>query len=371
MQEFDIFTDRLVSIWHSFRCDPITMNFRAKMEESPGYGFTQFKNDTRQEFLKYGIDSAGMNSFNYSSGQAQEYSVPWVARHYMLRYAMAYAFEYYVMYALALGWLKDKAKVYSFGCGTGFDCLSLLYAKRKIGYRHDVQYRGTDIAEWSEDCKFDPAVWIPGSKIYYGEKNGDMVNFLNHGEYYVPNILLFPKMLSEVPNEVMDNFCSKLGGLKDRRLVLCISYRSDYSHNVDSEVAKKIIDKLNSLGYSKLEYSSAEEFFGNDSKLPENIKNDLVLKGGHFEFIKENSNKFDPYVEGYLRGKYISNYDQCFSIPDEIRNDVGQSGVRRLQDSCQSRKQKGKDACKRCNKCPHSAIEYTTSICFDIIPFTK
>ena len=204
---------KLNDMFERFKDDIITREFRATMATDPKKAIKNLKGSLGEE-----------STLNFDSGSSMDYTHPWICQQYMLRYTMAYAFEYYVMYLIALRQLNEPtAKAYSFGCGSGVDCLSLAYAKLKLGYDNEVSYRGIDLKDWAE--KFDLHQLSEIDAEYYVDKEEGMLAFLKKDPTYTPNILFFPKLLSELDDETVTSFCKLLKDLKSEELIVCVSYR--------------------------------------------------------------------------------------------------------------------------------------------------
>lgn len=181
------------------------------------------------------------------------------ARYYLLRYAIAYAFEYSVMYRIALANLMAETNitVYSFGCGSKLDGLSLLHAKEQLQKAGvsvgSLYYRGIDLVKWP--VQFD----LEGmdSVEFYPMGMDDFMDPDNkaHIKNMRCNIMCFPKLLSEDLDKpdggstVIDRFCERLK-MQDfgrDRIVLCISHRGRYEEDgrpKDRRVADKVVNAM-------------------------------------------------------------------------------------------------------------------------------
>ena len=188
-----------------------------------------------------------------------DYSDAQQVRYYLLRYAIAYAFEYSVMYRIALANLmaENNITVYSFGCGSKLDGLSLLHAKEQLQEAGmsvgSLYYRGIDLVEWPVQFDLegmDSVDFYPmGMDDFLGPDNKA------HIKTMYCNIMCFPKLLSEDLDKaggsstVIDRFCERLK-MQDfgrDRIVLCISHRGRYEedgHPKDWRVADKVINAM-------------------------------------------------------------------------------------------------------------------------------
>ena len=161
---------------------------------------------------------------------------------------------------LALRMLKEEkaAIAYSFGCGPGFDAFAGVYAWNELrrelpDFRvKKLEYNGVDLAKWPYQLlQYKVVPDFIGT--HYSCK--DMVSFVSEQREKCEikgNILFFPKVLSELPMEVMDSFCENLKavGLENDRIVLCVSYRNRGTVREDWTKAGKIVETLESMGYT-------------------------------------------------------------------------------------------------------------------------
>lgn len=381
-QKLNALKDHLMFTFERFNNNDETKKLRNGMQTDPEQALEDYPN------LNYDI-----------RGQADNYDYKneWTCQWYMLRYSMAYAFEYYVMYLIALRQFdeNDSAKVYSFGCGSGLDSFSLYYAQQKLaennlGVYNDISYRGTDIAEWCEDYRIDPAKFISNSGMYYGE-NGNMENFLEHkDDPFAPNILFFPKVLSELDEIPLSTFCNNLVNLDGDRIVLCVSYRSFGTLSCDKEKTDMVIAPFEEIGYKRVELKGLDEIKERFDLLEPNNKDDwdeltgdidlsdkekkskwLKLKKRKGVFVFKKFRKDSKYESE--SGKPYSEYDNTFAINSTIWDEVGKPGISQY---CKTAKNNGGECDKNCDlnlkdKCPHSAIINTNLMCFEIIVLEK
>lgn len=332
-------THRLESYFSDFCESEITRDLRKAMKNDPGSAFEMLDS-------KYHI-----KNINFDNGRSLDYSNDWICQQYMLRYSMAYTFEYYVMYLIALNMLEgeDTADIYSFGCGPGLDWLSLFCAKEKLNVKN-VRYRGIDLTEWSVNYRSDPTKkWFSDAKIYHGKNMMDLID-LEYG--YSPNVLFFPKILSELDTVTAADICSKLKGLNREKIILCVSYRSPDTKDTDEKKTGMIIEALEENGYKHEKLRGLDRIY---------------------DFHDLDGNLQQPDADGifeFAKGTEYKNIDSRFNIPGDIWNAVGMPGIRQY---CKRAKD-DPSVCEKCDlssKCPHSAIANTDSICFRIAAFTK
>ena len=339
---FSILNCKLTDMFERFKDDKITKEFRATMATDPDKAIKDLKG------------SLGKGStLNFNSGKSMDYTDAWICQQYMLRYTMAYVFEYYVMYLIALRQLDEPtAKAYSFGCGSGVDCLSLAYAKLKLGYDNEVSYRGIDLTDWAE--KFDLQQLSEIDAEYYVDKEEGMLAFLKKDPAYTPNILFFPKLLSELDDETVTSFCKLLKDLKSEELIVCVSYRSPETMSEDFEKACPIITALEEK-YEREELNGLDEIY--------DILNISGSNVGQLSLTVEDNGIF-RFI-GDSRGTKYSKIDGHFTIPQDIWDYIGVPGISDICANADSI-----DDCQTCylnDQCPHSAIANVGNMCFQII----
>ena len=287
-QEKNIFDDlesKLHTLFANFKEDDITKKFRTTMETDPVKAIKELE------------DSFGKKiHINFNGGGSMDYSKSWICQQYMLRYTMAYAFEYYVMYFIALSQLDEPtARAYSFGCGSGLDCLSLAYAKVKLDHDKEVGYRGIDLIDWAENFDLTNLPGVDAKK--YVDKEG-MLAFLKKDPEYMPNILFFPKILSELNDEIVTSFCNLLKDLKSEELIVCVSYRSSETMSNDFEKVGPIMTALDEK-YERKELNGLDEIY-NIFNIPDINERQLSLtdaNNGIFEFMGENEGKLTTILQ--------------------------------------------------------------------------
>ena len=330
-----------------------------------------------KEGPKAAFNAVGNPKLNFEYGDALDYTDEWYCQWYMFRYAMAYSFEYYIMYMLALKQLdpNDSADAFSFGCGAGVDFFSFLHAAQKLDFKNAINWRGTDIAEWAYKM-------APDELIYCGANDGNMVNFLDHGEDYSPNILFFPKMLSEVPpGNIIDEFCGKLKRLNRDKIVVCISYRSPNSYGDDTDRKMKIVNALLNNGYEKVDLKVDEilnraELSGK-LRVPRPEKGEFTLRGRFGKEVVLPGSVEDAFMfndNPLYKDPLYKDIDPDFAIPYEIWRKVA-FGIKPYCPYAEKidmfYKCKCPDSNLEKNCCPNNLICRTRNMCFQIYAFQK
>lgn len=163
--------------------------------------------------------------------------------YYLCHFGAAYAFEYALAYELIL---RDKLdcfsryeypvinpSILSLGCGSMIDRWSMEYAIAKIrslgmeveehenGCFELEGYKGVDLVDWPV-------------KIAEGDfEQNDILNEFGTGKRISSNIIMFPKILNELPEQVIDELVRRIGetGFPEDEYYICFSH--NYSGVVD------------------------------------------------------------------------------------------------------------------------------------------
>lgn len=265
----------------------------------------------------------------YRRGNLPDYSNPVHAAYYLLKYSKYYALEYYWMYDLALRVLakeyelrniEEAAVVYSFGCGSMVDGLSLLYAYDKLraqgealNIKERLYYTGVDIVRWPEIGLFlDHLNSIPDSRLRvksYLETG--MVDFLDLFSGMCGNIFMFPKILSENLDDsdeeqsIIDQFCNRIeqvsSSFRSDYIILCVSYRGSNSFRMDNPLVQRIEEAMRSIGFR-------------DEPFDAGIYDNWVCRD-YFELSDANHMVFEAREN--VRIDYDVNYSD-FKVPYEV-----------------------------------------------------
>ena len=220
---------------------------------------------------------------DFSGGVGLDYENSNAAAYYLLKYGAFYAKEYAVIYDLALRVLALSVRpapdrdgrlpsiVYSFGCGSKLDAVSLEYVRdnlRTAGTNFRLFYKGVDLVRWADPGLFDTGALggnimvtnsqgVPVAKPDFSEIDPlrflgiSIDDFFNQMSSFNANIFFFPKILSEIPPAIIDVFCRdlKVADIRSDYLIIAVSYRGSITYTTDSANTQKIIDTLIRRGY--------------------------------------------------------------------------------------------------------------------------
>ena len=228
----------------------------------------------------------------FQNGALPEYSNGNLAYFYLGRFGEAYAFEYYLVYRMALKMLAlqgaTSAKVYSLGCGSMIDAWSLVWAADSLSAPMPLSYTGVDLTLWP--AHFD----APVSQEF---KLEPMQDIWDTGEAFDGNLMFLPKILSEVreDSDILERFCRGIQQTEftSDAIALCVAYRSKATFMRDWRLpdwnkTQEIIDSLKKKGYAYLEYEPE----------PDDYLNGFL----HQDMAEAESGSSYPYY--YLRAPY-------------------------------------------------------------------
>lgn len=167
--------------------------------------------------------------FSAGSGGTQEvdYADPLTQALYVRRFTYGYAYEYYLLYRDVLSRLPPKPtlKVVSVGCGVGTDFWALHYARsRNCVWRDaevEVSYVGIDRIPWegrisSFDSRHERATYLTTDAGAY--LSGDE----GHAVLSDADLVIFPKSVAELPENVFNQVVDALGAARSPRLFLAV-----------------------------------------------------------------------------------------------------------------------------------------------------
>lgn len=190
----------------------------------------------------------------YRGGGAPDYEDETVEYLYMLRYAFAYAYEYYTMYKAWKNMLgaKTKVAVTSVGCGAYLDywALTRVYGSYNID---NIDYTGIDPVDWKYAREL----------LFGGDEQPDffkglLEDYLNSDKFKSADAYVFPKSLGEIRNkdrelEIFDLLCDRLKQNNRESVWFLLSMPFNGTSDgvrENEETAEKLIESLKKNGYS-------------------------------------------------------------------------------------------------------------------------
>ncbi len=294
------------------------------------------------------------------------------------------------MYRIALSLLRQEKNItlYSFGCGSLLDGISLAHAKKRVAEKWGDQaqiermnYRGIDLADWP--VKFDLNCYESCNFHRIG-----MEDFADSGKKDAIvkmgcNIISFPKILSENLDRtqgeisIIDRFCDGIKKHKFSRvkIVLCVSYRSHITANEDMKQTRRIVTALEENGYVLEEEIPLREILGSSSLA--------------YELEVDHNNPYDyPVICFRQKDQIYRNMDPAFRYPSEVSEYLKASGTlpiyaENIRSCCEKichvedyEERKGK--CSQCEYrlkngdcCLRNPVYKVGLICFQVLSFVK
>lgn len=147
--------------------------------------------------LAAGASLCGCRSLRFDAGRVPDYTNDILQDVYVLRYGLAYAFEYKKMYTRLLDRTlpEHELDVVSLGCGNMIDYWSL---KQVLPASCQVRYHGVDKIDWED--KFSAC---PGDSVDFTQQ--DIYAYLDSCKELSADVYIFPKSISELAEEEIYN----------------------------------------------------------------------------------------------------------------------------------------------------------------------
>ena len=254
------------------------------------------------------------------------------AAYYMLKYGNYYAFEYVFAYSVACALLmeqqpsvcKDGIRALSFGCGTMLDALSLDYVLKQFRNCDKtieaLSYAGVDICEWADQTKIDfSKIETENNKFIF--KKCSMENYWDQDAEYDCNVLFFPKVLGELPENVIAGFCRGLATamLKSDVIILSVSYPGKKAYEKNSAYTKRIVQALEKNGYRSIPYGSTPLSF-------------TGYATWEWFFERDGDGLFSSVNDSYFNvAEHLRDYYKEFRVSKPIKNYLGCPGTIRRE----------------------------------------
>jgi len=194
-----------------------------------------FQNFKQKEWCS--INKFHLSPNFYSNILHQEY--------YLLKYFPAYFTEYFhALDKFFESFNKTNLKILSIGCGAGIDYYALKYYIENKNMTIDIYYKCIDIIDWHYKPKETNFSFV------HSDINDMESNIFNNID-----LVIFPKILTELNNATLDNISEKLkNATLKNELYFINSYITDNSHNnqkIDGvKQFEKICNTLKGMGYS-------------------------------------------------------------------------------------------------------------------------
>ena len=274
-------------------------------------------NDFESDISKAGC-LGQMKNLNYINGNVPDYNNRNIQQFYLLKYAYAYTYEYYIMYEQAFRSLGEtvNVEILSVGCGALIDYNALKAVPVMQGKQ--VFYTGVDKINWN----YKPFVQS-GDQVML--KLGDGTVHFQSLEQLSADIYMFPKSICEFSFEqigkIADCFSEKKN-LKDKFCV-CVSLRNTPGRREEDIQKTEIIQNaIIANGYTSLpgnsSYYICPEYRGikayvRDYKYPEKVLEGLTNVGTKCRF-RNNCSCFRQCESCMRRSPILKTGEICYRV---------------------------------------------------------
>lgn len=287
--------------------------------------------------IKNGISLCDL-SFNYYDGSFPDYSKDYIQQNYLLKYSLAYAFEYSQMYKKIIHEFKktEYINILSLGCGSCIDYWALCYTLRECHYKFKIKYIGIDNIKW-----------------YYNDiENNKSENSDNDYKFYKreEDICYFIKTdIKNLENEIDTNDRHNIinGILSNLDVIIFPRSINEICKEKDNNEAIKNLSKR--INNNKL-YLLSSVFNNNEDKYLFNEIISIISKALNLKCIKNSD------IQSFEK-KGIFSLDNNFDYPSSIKL--------KYESICEYRKNKHEEICNKYNKkcyVNHSPILYADKI---------
>lgn len=202
--------------------------------------------------LNAGVPLCQCNTLTFKGEQLPDYNDAVLQDLYILRYGMAYAYEYKKLYKTMMDemdvirmtdviWFGNKLEVVSFGCGTMIDYWAL---KRVFSEKAQIIYHGVDVVDWNNKV---PACQEDVVKFHKQTAS----EYLASCEKLTADAYVFPKSISELDDEEIEAICNvwREKNIENEEVSLLFAMRStDGNMLSDFKKAEKLCGALSSVG---------------------------------------------------------------------------------------------------------------------------
>jgi hypothetical protein len=254
--------------------------------------FNDFQKNVNKEAL------CDLKELNFKGGHLPDYTKEIIQQLYLLRYFPAYLTEYKYLYKKIIDDTHlESINVLSIGCGSFIDYYGLIFAiksNRVSSFDIPVKYIGIDVINWKYKNNFN------NQNVIFIYDSIENFKFNNQDDTDDTNVLIFPKSLSELSDDLLDNFVSNISNTKfSSKRIYLISSIMNIGYNTDEDKYKKIIKAFQDIGYSCKNYEQPKAIknnealfhFDSDFYYPDDVKEYLTTLSS--KCIKSILNKED------------------------------------------------------------------------------
>lgn len=238
---------------------------------------------------------------NRVNGGKYNYGNQYDLKYYLLKYGIAYLFDYSVIYRLIINNMtgKNDLSIASIGCGSGIDHKSLEYALQVTDFIRDFSWKGYDPAgEW---VQVQGKKWFSDGKVF---KMSAQEYFAQ--DHIVENVIIFPRSFGDIVENSAYNDMIKAAEKQvftNNELFLCIAHVNVYEKTADyyktAEHYEKAIDFI-----ERLSKTFRDQGFE---------KKEMVYSGIPMLCSQESEEPFPGYLAFADQEVRISNIDEFFT----------------------------------------------------------
>ncbi|MGN0485250.1 MAG: hypothetical protein ACI4HI_17055 [Lachnospiraceae bacterium] len=179
----------------------------------------------------------------FSSGHLPDYTNEQVQRYYLLRFTIAYVYEYKMMYEQMLQLLPnfngtrktaEKIRVFSVGAGAKQDYWSLASAIEESAYASEssIEYTAVDLIKWSDQFQKRE---IDQRYSFYE----DVLGYLDERFAFSEDVFFFPKSISEFSNADFQKILKKIRETPFLKQEVCLGVSMRYTtQNLEDDRAR-------------------------------------------------------------------------------------------------------------------------------------
>lgn len=205
--------------------------------------YIKMKGENLRNKLEEGYSLCGCRSLRFNGGNLPDYTNELLQDVYVMRYDLAYAFEYKRMYQNLLNSLTPgrMLEVTSLGCGNMIDYWSL---KQVLPAFCSVRYHGVDVVDWED--KFAACY---GDRIDFAQES--IADYLADCDELTSDVYVFPKSISEIDDDEVEDICRTIcekGFAKDKVHFLFSMRANPYNLDCDMAKTERISEAIMELG---------------------------------------------------------------------------------------------------------------------------
>ena len=256
-----------------------------------------------KEFINNNQDLCELSINFFNGDELPDYSKEHVQESYLLKYSLAYSFEFYEMYNKIIDSLKDKGyiNVISLGCGSCIDYWSLCYTLYKKNINTKINYIGVDKIKWESNGIEEPF-----------DKNNCETNY-KFNKRRKDNSYFLQSEIKDLENSInINNKCNEINNILSNLDIIIFprSINEICSNEKNNEAIKNLSEKITNNKFYLL--SSII-----DTKVDKNLFNKIIGIISNYLNLKSilNDNIFS-----FNKEYGISAIDRYFQYPEYVKN---------------------------------------------------